>query len=335
MSLNLQALLAKFTNGDTISGVSKDDLVEMLSKISGTDTGAKKIKKSRTKSTKDPNKPKRGATAYMIWLKEKRPEIKKGLEDEHEEVPKVTEVTRKAGSIWKLLSDEDKAPYQTLAEEDKVRYTSEMVDYQPIEEYPSAPDGWSGPFDMKYLYKAVKGSDGKPMKFKSFEEAVAAARSTEECGGITKTSTGYSLRLGPDLITNPEKHRNQGLASWIKGELVVPTEMTKTSSVEDPDHHRLGPSPDLKTLFGTDSTDETRDDADDEETPVTGEETGPVTGDDEEDDEEDDEDATEVEIEEVEIDGIMYYIDEKTKTLYDPDTSDTVGTYVDGKIELN
>ena len=42
-----------------------------------------------------------------------------------------------------------------------------------------------------------------------------------------------------------------------------------------------------------------------------------------------------MEVEEVEIDGIMYYIDVKTKTLYDPYTSDAVGTYVDGKIELN
>ena len=166
-------------------------------------------------STKHSNKPKKAMCAYLYWLNENLCLIGDTLKYTCE-TPNQTDITIMAGSIWKNLSDEDKAPYHTRAEEDKIRYTSEMADYDTHEEYPNAPDGWDGPYHMKYLWKNAKGSDGRPMKFKSFDEAVTAASSTEECCGITKTSTGYSLRIGQDLVNTPDKHRNQGLASWCK-----------------------------------------------------------------------------------------------------------------------
>ena len=52
------------------------------------------------KAKKDPNAPKRPSTAFFIWLNENRPSIKAqdpGLS--------VTEVGKKAGELWKKLSD--------------------------------------------------------------------------------------------------------------------------------------------------------------------------------------------------------------------------------------
>ncbi len=68
-------------------------------------------------------------------------------------------------------------------------------------EIPEAPEGWSGPFHKTYLPKVSKNPDtDKNFKsFKTFDEAVAAANELDEgCAGITKTSTGYSLRIGPE-----------------------------------------------------------------------------------------------------------------------------------------
>ena len=48
----------------------------------------------------DPDKPKRPQSAYFLWLNENRPRIK-------EEFPgiSVTELTKKAGEMWKEVGD--------------------------------------------------------------------------------------------------------------------------------------------------------------------------------------------------------------------------------------
>ena len=64
--------------------------------ISSQDDGSKK----RTKKRKDPNAPKKPMTAYMLWLQENRPAIKKrypGIS--------VTEISKKAGELWKEVTD--------------------------------------------------------------------------------------------------------------------------------------------------------------------------------------------------------------------------------------
>ena len=54
----------------------------------------------QTKKDVDPDKPKRPQSAFFLWLNENRPRIK-------EEFPgiSVTEVTKKAGEMWKELTD--------------------------------------------------------------------------------------------------------------------------------------------------------------------------------------------------------------------------------------
>ena len=42
-----------------------------------------------------------------------------------------TEVMTKLGSLWKALSDEDKAPFLAEAKKDKQRYADEMKSYVP------------------------------------------------------------------------------------------------------------------------------------------------------------------------------------------------------------
>lgn len=58
------------------------------------DTGKKK------RAKKDPNAPKKPLSAYMLWLQENRPMIKK-------KYPGATigEVGKRAGEMWKALDD--------------------------------------------------------------------------------------------------------------------------------------------------------------------------------------------------------------------------------------
>ena len=117
------------------------------------------------------------------------------------------------------------------AAEKKTKSSKARAVKYDIDEFPSAPEGWSGPFEWRYLFGYVKGPDGKTMRFKSFEEAVDAANSMEDCVGITKEYNYYTLRLGTDLIKQERrdpKKTQKGLASWIKGEPKLPEAMNPT-----------------------------------------------------------------------------------------------------------
>jgi hypothetical protein len=92
-------------------------------------------KKKAKKSEKDPNKPKRGKSAYIFFCADKRAEVKEELGDG----AKATEVTSRLGELWnEFKNDEDREDemkvYTDLAAEDKARYLAEMEDYVPDEE---------------------------------------------------------------------------------------------------------------------------------------------------------------------------------------------------------
>ena len=220
-----------------------------------------KQRKPRKTKQKDPDAPKRPASAYMLWLNENRAAIKDELLSTNPDA-KITDVTKRAGEIWKTLTEDEKASFQTASEELRAKYHDAMKVYKPnhtvakkstavkydAEETPDAPEGWSGPFAMKYLYRKVKDVDGKHVRIqKNFAAAVELANKiladwnkakqdesmpdhwksdVQPCAGITKTSTGYDLRLGPDLMTTAEKDAKGGIASWLLGEHTADADTT-------------------------------------------------------------------------------------------------------------
>jgi structure-specific recognition protein 1 len=85
----------------------------------------KSPKKSPTKKAarakKDPNAPKRGQSAYMIWLNANRKSITKpGMG--------VTDVAKAAGVEWGKMTDKKK--WEAMAAADKKRYEAEMAKYK-------------------------------------------------------------------------------------------------------------------------------------------------------------------------------------------------------------
>jgi hypothetical protein len=233
-----------------------------------------KQRKNKRKQ-KDPNAPKRAASAYMLWLNENRSSIKDELLTSNPSA-KITDVTKRAGELWKELDDAEKTPFQEKSEELRAAYHEAMKAYKPdhtvakkakgekvkydVDEVPQAPEGWNGPHAMTHLLRKVVGVDGKTVRIqKNFDAAVALANEINAawkaavdsgevpshwkadvmpCAGITKTSTGYDLRLGPDLVDTQEKDSKGGIASWT-----LPASAPVEAEVEEGVEIELEPSP--------------------------------------------------------------------------------------------
>ncbi|KAG7015852.1 hypothetical protein SDJN02_23490 [Cucurbita argyrosperma subsp. argyrosperma] len=86
--------------------------------------GAGASKKS-AKAAKDPNKPKRPASAFFVFMEEFRKQYKK----EHPNNKSVAAVGKAGGDKWKSLSEAEKAPYVSKAEKRKAEYTKTMQAY--------------------------------------------------------------------------------------------------------------------------------------------------------------------------------------------------------------
>tara|TARA_A100001015_G_C15043874_1_gene741922 strand:- start:3492 stop:4292 length:801 start_codon:yes stop_codon:yes gene_type:complete len=106
-------------------------------KVSKANKSTKSEGKSRkSKTVKDENKPKRAQSAYMLWLNDNRDKIKtEHFTDDDgnltlEGRDKVTKVAKKAGELWKTLSDEAKSPYETKAKELKEQYQRDKEAYE-------------------------------------------------------------------------------------------------------------------------------------------------------------------------------------------------------------
>lgn len=85
--------------------------------------GTKKKKKSS--KDQDPDKPKRPQTAYFLWFMEHREQIKSDLPSGSS----VTDVSKKAGELWKEMTADDKKEYEDKAKEAKEEYNRAMEEY--------------------------------------------------------------------------------------------------------------------------------------------------------------------------------------------------------------
>merc|ERR1712078_686887 len=94
---------------------------ELWSKM--TDAQKKPFEEKAAKA-KDPNAPKKAATAYFLWMGENRAKI---IAEHKLDASKVAEVAKKAGEIWGSMTDAQKAPFAAKAEKDKARYAQEMA----------------------------------------------------------------------------------------------------------------------------------------------------------------------------------------------------------------
>jgi hypothetical protein len=324
---SLLSIINKYSTNGIINNVPEEELRKALMELSS----SPQKESTRHKRTHDPDAPKRPTSAYMFWLNENRQDIKdtyfsdfdknalwdfdskkeyyssKGLkEPDKEGKPRIVAlVTTKAGLLWKKLSDEEKQPFDDKFKEAQEEYVSLKSSYIPkrIESIPEslqdAPDGWSEPHREFMIDKTVKDEDGKTIKiFKSFTDAIEKANSLGiKCYGITQTKRGFSVRTGS------LKQCDKSIASWTKLDFEAPIKSKrgrpqKSSSEEDTN-------------------------------------TGKELTKDEENDNDSDSDSdsdNEMEVDEITIDGKLYFLNVNTKDVYDPESQECLGKYMDGKI---
>ena len=82
-------------------------------------------KTTRSKKTRDPNRPKKNKNGYMFFCQDKRESVKKSNPNTDGK-----ELVRLLSQMWNKMSDKQKAPYQAKANKDKVRYQTEMEAYK-------------------------------------------------------------------------------------------------------------------------------------------------------------------------------------------------------------
>ena len=89
------------------------------------DKSSKKPAKKETLAKKDPNKPKRPASAFFVFLEEFRKTYKR----DHPNVKAVSAVGKAGGEKWKSLSKAEKAPFEAKAAKRKSEYEKLMTAY--------------------------------------------------------------------------------------------------------------------------------------------------------------------------------------------------------------
>lgn len=96
-------------------------------KVSKTPKTPKVVKSAPKKSTKpvrDPLKPKRGYSSFMLFLAKRRPALAQEFPEK-----RLIELTTLAGQEWSRMSAQEKLPYETEAGEKSASYKTQMQAY--------------------------------------------------------------------------------------------------------------------------------------------------------------------------------------------------------------
>ncbi|CAF2256704.1 unnamed protein product [Brassica napus] len=127
---SLISLIYVFADSSMKGGKSKTET--RSSKLSVAKKPAKAAGRSKA-AAKDPNKPKRPASAFFVFMEDFRQTYKK----DHPNNKSVAAVGKAGGEKWKSLSDAEKAPFVAKADKRKVEYEKTMKAYnKKLEEGP-------------------------------------------------------------------------------------------------------------------------------------------------------------------------------------------------------
>ena len=265
--------LAEWAQNAAAAGAKNSQTTDSDSNSEAGSKPTRKQRKTKNKQSRGENQPKRPMSAYMLFLNENRAAIKTELLKDSEKVS-VGDIAKVGGAQWKALGEPERVKFTEQAEQLKSEYAKAMETWRTehpeeatapkakapkkdkapkkaaapinLDEAPDSPPGFTGPF-AGYLAKTVKNEAGKS-SFKDFQEAITAALELgDDCGGVTRTTRGWSLRKAITVATNGPADKKE--ISYIKSQFVgeelaaqvgVPTETTEEKPEEK------APVPDLK-----------------------------------------------------------------------------------------
>ena len=96
----------------------------------------KKAKTQKKKKEKDPNRPKKKKNAYDFWAEVARPNLPPNNTDMNNGRYKAKQL----GEKWRAMSQHDKAPWERMASEDRIRWQEEMKVYEANKNKNNGPD---------------------------------------------------------------------------------------------------------------------------------------------------------------------------------------------------
>jgi len=94
-------------------------------KLSVKAAGKKPATKKGKAPAKDPNKPKRPASAFFVFMEE----FRKTYKEKHPENKSVAAVGKAGGNKWKSMSEAEKAPFVAKADKRKSEYNKTIAAY--------------------------------------------------------------------------------------------------------------------------------------------------------------------------------------------------------------
>lgn len=140
-------------------------------------------RRHKPKKERDENKPKRSPSAFFLWLAENREQIKR--DNPHFSV---TDVTKKAGELWKAVTDRSK--WEEAAVKAAAEYKEAMATYKA-----TLKEKGKGSGDEKPAKKRKDGSgsdDGKSSKKETRKRS--STKSAKQTSTPTKSGSGTSFK---------------------------------------------------------------------------------------------------------------------------------------------
>lgn len=151
---------------------------------------------------KDLYRPKGRRTAFIFFSKHCRDEHKRKFPMHS---IGIAEISRRCGEIWKTMTDREKAPYYEMAEEDKSRYETEMLDWRPGQIFQSS-EGRDPGAPKRYMSSYIFFSnDYRPIVRE--KDPTLTLPEVSRCLGIAWKNLSAEQRLPYEKRANEDKER--------------------------------------------------------------------------------------------------------------------------------
>lgn len=160
---------------------------------------AKKGTADKVKKIKDEHAPKKPQSGYFIFVNEKREDIFKENEDKN-----FGKMAKRAGELWKAMSEAEKEPYEKKAQEAKADYASAMEEYKKSESFATVQAARA---EAKAAAKAspAKGKRGKNASADSPAKSPAASKRGRPADSATPNKTSPAAKKGRKAKGAPEE----------------------------------------------------------------------------------------------------------------------------------
>uniref|UniRef100_A0A8C3MYX0 FACT complex subunit SSRP1 n=1 Tax=Geospiza parvula TaxID=87175 RepID=A0A8C3MYX0_GEOPR len=161
-------------------------------------------KQPESKKGKDPNAPKRPMSAYMLWLNASREKIK----SDHPGIS-ITDLSKKAGELWKAMSKEKKEEWDRKAEDARRDYEKAMKEYS----VGSKADSHRGERSKKKKKKQEKQVKGKGDKKGTTSKSSSSKSPAKGMSDSFKSKEFVSSDESSSAESKKEDSEEEGAAS--------------------------------------------------------------------------------------------------------------------------